>query len=508
MAICGMDAGPRPLVLCVSGGSDSVALLLLVSQEKYGWHLHVLHFNHGLRPESASEESFVEGLALSADAKFHLRRADGARLKSAAGGMQAAARAWRRQEALQLLESLEGSAASGSGAVLLAHHADDQVETQLLKLLRGGHLARLSGMNLMEGRFARPLLGIRKQELQAFLKSVGQEWKEDASNQEPVYQRNRIRLQLVPLLTELIGGEDALHGRFEALAEQSEQLSSMLDDACKEVGGPSFPESFGEHEAGAAEAQEVQRVLDISSFGQLSEMVRQELLWRFVATGCGNMLSYPAVRAIAAGLASKNSSEPFTWPLGSGWQLRKLAAKPELVLSHKEESEEEAWIVEDLRVRRNFTPGLSLRVSRDGTLESHSEAAENSCRFLLDLPLNATVVLRGAKPGDRFCPGLSSRARAIKLTYFLHREMKVPREARYGWPVIAIQAPKLPEVVAAVLPSFAAGDFSATNFSRSPVLVEVAWTEPWPGLATEKSQPELSAVSRGPEPNSLRPTNP
>ena len=65
---------------------------------------------------------------------------------------------------------------------------------------------------------------------------VGQEWKEDASNQEPVYQRNRIRLQLVPLLTELIGGEDALHGRFEALAEQSEQLSSMLDDACEEAG--------------------------------------------------------------------------------------------------------------------------------------------------------------------------------------------------------------------------------------------------------------------------------
>ena len=207
------------------------------------------------------------------------------------------------------------------------------------------------------------------------------------------------------------------------------------------------------------------------------------------------MLSYPAVRAIAAGLASKNSSEPFTWPLGSGWQLRKVAAKPQLVLSHKEESEEEAWIVEDLRVRRNFTPGLSLRVSRDATLESQTEAAESSCRFLLDLPLNATVVLRGAQPGDRFCPGLSSRARAIKLTYFLHREMKVPREARYGWPVIAIQAPQLPEVVAAVLPSFAAADVSATNFSRSPVLVEVAWTEPWPGLATEKSQFELSAVS-------------
>ena len=70
MVTCGLDVGPRPLVLCVSGGSDSVALLLLVSQvaQTYGWNLHVLHFNHGLRQESASEESFVEGLALSADA--------------------------------------------------------------------------------------------------------------------------------------------------------------------------------------------------------------------------------------------------------------------------------------------------------------------------------------------------------------------------------------------------------------------------------------------------------
>ena len=213
------------------------------------------------------------------------------------------------------------------------------------------------------------------------------------------------------------------------------------------------------------------------------------------------MLSYPAVRAIAGGLASKNSSEPFTWPLGSGWQLRKMA-KPELVLSHKEESQEEAWTVEDLRVLHNFAPGLSLRVARGGTLESHSEAGDSSCRFLLDVPLNATVALRGAQPGDRFCPGLSSRARAIKLTYFLHREMKVPTEARYGWPVIAIQAPRQPEVVAAVLPCFAAADFAATNSSRSPVLVEVAWTEPWPGLATEKSQLEPSAGDR----NAVNPT--
>ena len=291
--------------------------------------------------------------------------------------------------------------------------------------------------------------------------------------------------------------EDALHSRFEALAEQSGQLASILDDAVDEIGGPGFP----------VQAEAAERVLEIPSFSGLSEMVRQEVLWRFVANGCGAFLSYPAVRAIAD-LASEKE---FTWPLGSGWQLSLSKAELDkadkvdkgaarLVLSPPmKKTREQVWRANDLLVVHNSTPSLSLRVVRGGEFESQrkeSEGYEGSCQFLLyNLPLNTTVTLRGAKLGDRFCLGPSSRARAIKLTYFLHQQGKdpvcvcvcvcvlmstcvcvvvvlhglpyvlsrllalelplppaaseactatlhtqVPREARFGWPVIAVKA--------------------------------------------------------------------
>ena len=94
---------------------------------------------------------------------------------------------------------------------MLGHHADDQLETVLLKALRGCHLSNLHGMQWQHGYFVRPLLELRKAELQAFLKSIGQRWMEDSSNTEPKYTRNRVRLQLVPLLDDLSGG--ALHAR-------------------------------------------------------------------------------------------------------------------------------------------------------------------------------------------------------------------------------------------------------------------------------------------------------
>ena len=208
--------------------------------------------------------------------------------------------------------------------------------------------------------------------------------------------------------------EDAVHNRFGALAEQSSQLATMLDDACSKVGGPAFPLPM----------EEAQKALDLSSFAGLPEMVRQELLWRFVANGCDSFLSYPAVKAIDFLLAR---DEPFTWPLGSDWQLSRAGAR--LLLGKMEKRSKRMWAVGDLLVVQNSMSGLCFRVVRKSTVDNQlanlSANSDSSCHFVLyNLPPNTTVTLRGAEPGDRFCPGLSCRAHPIKLTYFLHREMK------------------------------------------------------------------------------------
>lgn len=145
------DCGVKPgavIVVLVSGGSDSVALLRLLHSLQNKWspplHLHVLHFNHGLRAESEEEEVFVRHLAKDQlGLEVTVVRWDNPPIS----GIQEAARAWRREESQRVLKDImrtvEGP--NRQGWIATAHHGDDQVETFLLKLLRGAHLSHLRG---------------------------------------------------------------------------------------------------------------------------------------------------------------------------------------------------------------------------------------------------------------------------------------------------------------------------------------------------------------------------
>ena len=222
------------LVVSVSGGADSVALLrlLLDLQPRWQLRLHVLHFNHGLRPEAATEEDFVRALAMAHELPIHVRRLPVGWVEGSPGGMQERSRKWRRSESTALLAELRvDDSADDEGAVALAHHGDDQTETVLLKAVRGVHLSRVHGMRWRHAGFVRPLLGVRKQQLLQYLDAAGQPWMEDASNAEPKYQRNRVRLQLVPLLAEMAGGEGALLARMDAAQQQSAELREWLEAA-------------------------------------------------------------------------------------------------------------------------------------------------------------------------------------------------------------------------------------------------------------------------------------
>ena len=161
------------LILCVSGGSDSIALLHLCHQlsRLFRWQLHILHFHHGLREESDEEARFVRNLSQRLNLKFHLRTTRD--FQSETSGLQEKARNWRRTEALKLREEIRAD------SILTAHHAEDQLETWLLKWLRGAHLSGLQGMSRSDPPFIRPLLDFRKDMLSDFLKENGS----DVSNE-------------------------------------------------------------------------------------------------------------------------------------------------------------------------------------------------------------------------------------------------------------------------------------------------------------------------------------
>lgn len=193
----GVRAGDR-VGVAVSGGADSVALLLLLLEvrEKLGIVASVVHFNHQLRGRASdADERFVAALAKKLGLAYHGDRGDVAGMaKRGKSNLEDAARRARYAFFERLVR--EGHA----DYVAVAHTADDQAETVLAHVLRGTGLAGLGGIHPIAGHVIRPLLAVRREELRAFLKSRRQSWREDATNLDITRTRVRIRKKLLPLL--------------------------------------------------------------------------------------------------------------------------------------------------------------------------------------------------------------------------------------------------------------------------------------------------------------------
>lgn len=188
-----MLTGGETVLVAVSGGADSVALLhvLMALAGELSLRLHVLHVDHGLRPDSDRDAEFVRRLAERLDVP-----ADVVRVAVPAGGsVEAAARA-ARYAALQA-----GARRVDAERIAVGHTADDQAETVLMRMLAGAGVRGLAGIPPVRGRIVRPLLDVRRRDVVAMLQAAGLPWLEDPSNRDPKFLRNRIRHELLPLLS-------------------------------------------------------------------------------------------------------------------------------------------------------------------------------------------------------------------------------------------------------------------------------------------------------------------
>jgi len=184
--------------VAVSGGADSVALLLLLLElrEKLGIVLSVVHFNHKLRGRASdTDEKFVAKLAARHALPFFVDREDiSSKAKRERANLEEVARRARYAFFDRLVS--EGQL----DTIAVAHTADDQAETVLAHILRGTGLAGLGGIHPEAGSVFRPLLKLRRADLRAYLRSRRQPWREDATNRDTKRTRARIRLKLMPLL--------------------------------------------------------------------------------------------------------------------------------------------------------------------------------------------------------------------------------------------------------------------------------------------------------------------
>ncbi|MBP3712822.1 MAG: tRNA lysidine(34) synthetase TilS [Bacteroidaceae bacterium] len=194
--------------IALSGGADSTALLLIMKE--LGYRLQALHCNFHLRGEESNrDQAFAEELCRQNAVPLSVRHFETeAYAKQHGVSIEMAARdlrySWFREELERFkIQDSKCNTEPTDAFVAVAHHRDDQAETLLLNLLRGTGLRGLAGMWPKNGSVVRPLLCMSREEILAFLKTKEQSYVTDSTNSERAYLRNRIRLDVIPLLREI-----------------------------------------------------------------------------------------------------------------------------------------------------------------------------------------------------------------------------------------------------------------------------------------------------------------
>ena len=212
-------------IVALSGGADSVALLLLLKEG--GFNVHAAHCNFLLRgSESDRDEAFCVDLCRQLGVELH--RAHFATREYAEAhkvSVEMAARELRYNWFEQLRRDI------GAVGICVAHHRDDSVETVLLNMIRGTGLRGLTGIQPRNGYVLRPLLCVSRDEIEHFLAKRGQKYVIDSTNLETDVKRNKVRLQVLPLLRTLNSAvSDNIQRMVENVAEAQIVLDSLLDN--------------------------------------------------------------------------------------------------------------------------------------------------------------------------------------------------------------------------------------------------------------------------------------
>jgi tRNA(Ile)-lysidine synthase len=436
-------AGER-VAVAVSGGADSVALLLLLLElrVKLGIVVSVAHFNHKLRGlASDADEGFVAKLAAKHGLAFHVDSADVAgTAKREKANLEDAGRRAR-------YEFFRGIVEKGyAGRVAVAHTADDQAETVLAHILRGTGLAGLGGIHPVAGHIFRPCLRLRRGDLRAYLRSRKQTWREDASNRDTLRTRARIRKKLIPFLEKKFQPATVPH--LVSLAELAREDEAWLEANAAQRASELFQRKDGIASIPAADlpGRQTKKVSEASSptvalrhlsvskrliRGIVEELKRRpgqlnaehiESVMKLAEHGeNGKSVRVPGgieIRresdrlifdAIAAAKRPKRSSTEYAYNIDFPADF----ANNDLVLPVPYQGCVFRFSLIDWPPKRRETRGIRSVLDRDA----------------LQLPL----VLRSWRAGDKFRPG--GHRNAHKLKRLLNRE-RVARWDRDGWPVL------------------------------------------------------------------------
>lgn len=317
------------LLVAVSGGADSIALLIALHSlaHEHGLQLHVAHLHHGLRGREADADrahvvALCERLSIACTTA---RIAGGTRMRARGLSGEAGLRTLRREWLVRVARRVNAR------AIATAHTADDQLETLLLRLARGTGLTGAAGMRAWRGRWWKPLLEATRADLEADLSQARIAWRDDASNATRDYARNRIRHDVVPALLDAMGAAKQANApaRRAGLARRAQALARELGSAAR----------LAERAAARAHrrlaAPGAPGTLDRDGLARLPALLTRLVLrraWAAVrpSSARASGLTERHLNAILTALA-RPAMKPFAVALPLGWQA--VAQRGTLALS-------------------------------------------------------------------------------------------------------------------------------------------------------------------------------
>jgi tRNA(Ile)-lysidine synthase len=471
--------------VAVSGGGDSVALLLLLCdlRAELGITVAAVHLNHRLRgKESTSDERFVAELARSLGLECFIKRRNvAARARAAQANLEETAREHRYaffQELLTRRALLD--------RVATAHTLDDQAETVLDRILRGTGIPGLAAIRPVRGAIVRPLLAARRQELRDFLKSRAQPWREDASNQDVSQMRARLRHKLLPELAANYSSAAAAHlSDLARLAQEDEEFWRALEDDCfhrlvrahkgvfsiraSDLLMPlhlslSAAESLAARDAAGGFTQQqalasrlVRRIFQAlpGSRALGSRHVDQVIHLAASASGSGHRVELPG------GIVASREFDQI-----------EFRAEPARRKGLEKGAAEDAYEIEVVLPARGAAdvtlPAMALRFSfKLIDCPALPRDTGNSLPVALDAArLRFPLVLRNWRPGDAYHPLGRRSSRKLKGMFLVNR---VPLHLRALWPVLTCGG-----AIAWARGMPAAEEFAATKGSRRLLLIREA----------------------------------
>jgi len=414
------------VIVAVSGGSDSICLLRVLSRLSMDLRLRVVYVDHSLRPQETPQEiELIQNFCTSLGVNFTIKTVNVKRLaEDGKMSIEEAARYLRYQalEAERLYHSFN--------KIAVGHHADDQVEEFFIRLFRGSGTTGLAGMHLMKGAIIRPLLYETKNSIEQYLTNEGLPWATDSSNFELDFLRNKIRHNLLPSLEQTYNPRirQTVHHTMSVLQEEDDFLTNLSEEKyfccvaeiCKD----------------SENTQLFSLYLDNAKYLSYHLAVRR----RIVEKICWKMSSRPSFIIIddidRLAQTAENGKELH---LSNGLRVRKRQST--VCFSHPPLTEKKRGtykVPEPYEIVVSSTghypiPGTTMVVDlAEETLNNEFNPEVFELKIDLDMVV-FPIIIRGVRPGERFTPynGVGSK----KVSRYFN-DQKLDKHKRSSWPIL------------------------------------------------------------------------